>query len=51
LVSGDVNQCWKISIPALKYSWVVLGNGQDFSDKAIKIPEEVQTLAYILNDS
>jgi sulfite reductase (ferredoxin) len=55
LVSGDVNQCWKISSPALQ---VLLGGGNlgngsgRFSDKVIKIPSRrgPDALRYILND-
>jgi sulfite reductase (ferredoxin) len=49
----NVNQCWKISVPALQVPWWEFRNGSGrFSDKAIKIPSRrgPDALRYILND-
>jgi sulfite reductase (ferredoxin) len=54
LVSGDVNQSWKISGPALQVLlwWEFRKRLRTFSDKVIKIPSRrgPDALRYILND-
>jgi sulfite reductase (ferredoxin) len=53
MVSGDVNQCWKIVSTSSTLGWWEFRNGSGrFSDKVIKIPSRrgPDALRYILND-